>query len=131
MTSASDSRLPVPRGETLPAVAYPRAPAHVEPFVAALGPALTIRFLIAFGGAELHIADRPRARSAWAAFVGPEAAQRLADRAHLLPRRVPLGNPWLARCLAAEGHPTAEIARRLRASDTAVRGWLRPDPRRG
>ncbi|MGY6410649.1 MAG: helix-turn-helix domain-containing protein [Alkalilacustris sp.] len=131
MTSASDSRLAVPRGESLPAVAWPPAPAHVAPFVAALGPALAVEFLLRFGGAELHIAVWPRARSAWAAFVGPEAAQRLADRAHLLPRRVPLGNPWLARCLAAEDHPTAEIARRLRASDTAVCGWLKPDPHRG
>ena len=131
MTSASDSRLPVPRGETLPAVAYPPPPAHVAPFVAALGPALAVEFLLRFGGGELHIADRPRARSAWAAFVGPEAAQRLADRAHLLPRRVPLANRWLNHRLAAEGHTTAEIARRPRCSDVAVRGYLKTDPRRG
>lgn len=124
-------QLPALRPETLPAVAYPPPPAHVAPFVAALGPALAVEFLLRFGGAEMHIADRPRARAAWAAFVGPEAAQSLADRAHLLPRRVPLANRWLSHCLAAEGQTTAEIARRLRCSDVAVRRYLKTDPRRG
>lgn len=57
-----------------------------------------------------------------------EAAQRLADCAHLLPRRVPLGNQWLARALAAKGATTAEIAQRLRCSDVTVRGYLKPTP---
>lgn len=69
------------RPETLPAVAHPPPPAQVAPFVAALGPALAVAFLLRFGGAE-----RP-----------------IADRAHLAPRRTPLANRRSRHCLAGMG----------------------------
>jgi hypothetical protein len=111
----------------------PPPPAHVAPFVEALGAEATVALLLRFGGAEMHVARRPRARSAVAAAVGPEAAARLAALADRLPRRWPLAKEWLARCLHAQGLPVAEIARRLHASDVAVRGWLKRGaaPRRG
>lgn len=127
----TDPQLPALRPETLPTVALPPPPAHVARFAEAIGPELTMKLLLALGGGELGISDRPGARSRLVQIIGPDAARRLAARAHLLPRRIPLGNEWLARCLAAQGTPTAEIARTLRASDVAVRGWLKPGPRRG
>ncbi len=43
--------------------------------------------------------------------------------------RIPLASAWIARMLPRpcqrQGHPTAAIARRLRRSDTTVRGYLR------
>jgi hypothetical protein len=36
---------------------FPKPPAQVQHFVEVLGPELTVQFLLAFGGAELYIAD--------------------------------------------------------------------------
>lgn len=103
----------------------PVPPAHVAPFVEALGAEGAIEVLLQFGGAEVHMAGRPRARSRLVAAIGPEAAARLAAVADRLPRRWPLAKPWIAQSLHAQGLPVAEIARRLHASDVAVRGWVR------
>lgn len=109
----------------------PEPPAHVAPFVEAVGAEAAVALLLRFGGAEMHVAGRPRKRSRLVAAVGPEAAARLAAVAHRLPRRWPLAKPWLACCLHAQGLPVAEIARRLHASDVAVRGYLKRDGRSG
>lgn len=103
----------------------PRPPAHVEPFVRALGPRGAVRFLLAFGGAEMHFAQAPTRRGRLVQAVGAEGAARLAAEFGGLRLRVPLAKAWLARMLAAEGHSVAEIARRLRWSDVAVRRALR------
>ncbi|MGY6411727.1 MAG: helix-turn-helix domain-containing protein [Alkalilacustris sp.] len=121
---------PIPRPGTLPGPAYPKPPAHIARFADAIGPRLTVRFLPRFGGADMTFSLRPTRRSALVQALGQEAAQALCDRADQLPRRVPIGNPWLTGALAAEGLPVAEIARTLRVSDTAVRNWLKPDPHR-
>lgn len=103
----------------------PPPPAHVAPFVEAVGAEAAVELLLRFGGAEVHVAGRPRARSRLVAAVGEAAAARLAAVADRLPRRWPLAKPWIAQCLHAQGLPVAEIARRLHASDVAVRGWLK------
>lgn len=103
-----------------------RPPAHVEPYVTALGEAEAIRFFMAFGGAELYIARDPKGRGMVERELGVDTARRLselADRVHL-PRRVPMPKPWLAGVFKSQGLPVAEIARRLHASDVAVRRWL-------
>ncbi|TCO73063.1 helix-turn-helix domain-containing protein [Rhodovulum euryhalinum] len=107
---------------------YPKPPAHAAPYVDILGSALAVRFLMAFGGAELYWAENPGERSRVVQIVGVDLASALA-RADL-PPRVPLAKPWLAACLAHEGLSVAEIARTLHASDVAVRGWLRKNPYR-
>lgn len=104
--------------------AQPAPPAHVAPYVDALGTDLAIEFLLHFGGAELYLAKAPQS-SRLVAFMGPEPARRLAAEAHRMQRRVPLASPWIAATLASRGVPIAEIARRVRASDVAVRKWLR------
>lgn len=111
---------------------HPQPPAHVAAYVRALGPEMALTFLMTFGGADLVIGTNPQRRSRLVRTVGYERACRLA-RTGGLPKRVPLAKPWIARMLAFKGLPTAEIARRLHASDVAVRRWLSggvSDPRR-
>jgi hypothetical protein len=105
----------------------PRPPANVAPYVAALGPDAAVRFLLAFGGAEFYFAARPGPDNAAVDVIGIDGVRALAafsDKLHQR-QRVPLANRWLAKMLAWQGHSIAEIARRLRASDSTVRKWVR------
>lgn len=109
--------------------AHPAPPAHVVPCVDPLGTDLAIEFPLRFGAAELHLSKAPQS-SRLVAFMGPAPARRLAAEAHRMPRRVPLASPRIAATLASRGVPIAEIARRVRASNVAVRKWLRVARRR-
>lgn len=105
----------------------PRPPAHVEPYVKALGVETAVKFLLHFGGAELYIPRDPKGASEVAQVLGLDAARALAALAERtqLPRRVPTAKPWLACHMKyTEGLSHAKIARRLHASDVAVRRWL-------
>lgn len=108
-----------------PSRPMPRPPAQVQPYVEAMGPGLAVTFLLAFGGAEMHIADMPRGRSKHVALIGQEAAERLAAQSHRLQKRVPLAKAWLVAMLHWQGHSVAEIARRVRVTDVTVRNMLR------
>jgi hypothetical protein len=106
---------------------HPRAPAHVQPYVDALGPATAVEFFLEFGGAELSIPHEPRGQSRLVAVLGMPAARALSALAArtVLPRRVPIPKPWIARYLKVTGGLShAEIARKLHASDVAVRRWI-------
>ncbi len=112
-------------------------PAHIEPFVRILGVEGALTFLMTFGGAEL-VYHRNAIRSQLVQVMGRDAAIALADEdaARGLPRRVPLAKPWCTQVLREKGLPVAEIARRMHATDVAVRRWLKqvdnprqPDPR--
>lgn len=105
-----------------------RPPAHIAPYVEALGRDLAIRFLLEFGGAELYIPAAPKGRSRLVEVIGREGALALAQIAHRLPKRVPTAKPWIALCLRAEGQSVAGIARQLHASDVSVRKWLKRLP---
>lgn len=104
-------------------------PAHLEAYVRVLGVEGAIEFFMAFGGAELVYFLSPR-NSRLVDVIGLDAAQALAaeDARHGLPRRVPLGKPWVAQVWKSKGLPVAEIARRMHASDVAVRRWLKQQP---
>lgn len=104
-------------------------PAHLEPFVRVLGVEGAIEFLMAFGGAELVYSLSPR-NSRLVEVIGLEAARTLAeeDARRGLPRRVPLGKPWVAQVWKSKGLSVAEIARRMHVSDVAVRRWLKQQP---
>ncbi len=104
----------------------PRPPAQVAPYVEALGSDGAVAFLLAYGGAELTVYGNPH-RAGHVRLVGQDAAERLAAVADGLQKRVPLANRWLAKMLAWQGMSTAEIARRLRKTDVAVRGYLRDE----
>ena len=102
----------------------PRPPAHVQPYVDALGAATAVEFFLHFGGAELYIARDPKGGSALAEVLGMPAARALSALAErtILPRRVPIPKTWLAQYLKIiAGLPHAEIARRLHWSDVSVR----------
>lgn len=118
-----------------------RPPAQADPYVRVLGVEGTIEFLLHFGGTEIYFARSPQGRGQVEALVGRDRAAALAQAE--LPRRVPLCKPWIAQIARARGLPpdwkpltTAEIARRMHASDVTVRKWLgrsaarpAPDPR--
>ena len=105
-----------------------RVPAHLQPYVDALGEADAIRFLLAFGGAELYVPRDPKGQSRVARELGIDVARRLSEVADRLPRRVPTAKPWIARHLSAtRGLPVAEIARILHTSDVTVRKYLNGD----
>lgn len=113
----------------------PRPPAHIQPYVEALGVDSTVEFLMAFGGAELSLRVNPR-DGRLVALLGREKAMELAAIAGHLPRRIPLAKPWLAQQLHEKGLSVAEIARKLHVSDVSVRSYLKsrgprkpPDPR--
>jgi hypothetical protein len=115
---------------TLPARPMPKPTAQVEPFFDVLGPDLTVQFLLQFGGAELHISNDPKGRSAVERLVGADKAKVLAEsRNRAMQKRVPLAKRWLARMLHWQGHSGAHIARTLRATDVSVRGWLKGETR--
>ena len=102
----------------------PRPTAQVAPYVEALGAETAVQFLLAFGGAELYLAEDPKGRAAHERLIGPEKAQALAAISHRLQKRVPLAKRWLAAVLHWQGHSAAHIARTLRVSDVSVRRWL-------
>ncbi|WP_288960524.1 helix-turn-helix domain containing protein [uncultured Sulfitobacter sp.] len=113
----------------LPQKLTPKPNAQVAPFVEALGEDLAIEFLLKFGGAELYMEGyTQRTYGKAARFLGAENFSRLqamARRGRPFPKRVPLANPWLATALSCRGESTAEIARRLRVTDTTVRKLIR------
>lgn len=118
-----------------------RPPAQADPYVRVLGLEGAVEFLLRFGGTEIYLARTPQGRGQVEALVGKDRAAALAQAD--LPRRVPLCKPWIAQIAKAHGLPpdwkpltTAEIARRMHASDVTVRKWLgaaagraTPDPR--
>lgn len=110
---------------TSPIPNLPRPPAHIQPYVAVLGIEDTIRFLLAFGGAELYLTTTPKGRSRLAQMFGLDKAAAIARAAEHMPRRVPTAKPWIAQVSSAQGVSVAEIARFLHVSDVSVRGWLK------
>ena len=115
----------------LPARPTPRPPdappnrPRLAPDVDCLGAELAVRFLLAYGGAEIYLVSGPKGRSSAEALVGAEAVARMADHCQLGQRgRVPLARQWLARMLHWQGHSTARAARTIRASDGSVRAWI-------
>ena len=104
---------------------YPRQPAHIQPYVAVLGIEDTIRFLLAFGGAELYLTTTPKGRSKLALMFGLTKAAAIARAAEHMPRRVPTAKPWIAQVWAWQGQSVAEICRTLHVSDVTVRAWLK------
>lgn len=109
----------------VPGHPFPKPPAQVAPYVAVLGPELTVPLLLSFGGAELYVPVTPKGRSRLEQLVGAEKTAALAQATHLMQRRVPLANAWVAACLYFDGWSVSEIVRRIRVTDITVRKYLR------
>ncbi|MFN3575387.1 MAG: helix-turn-helix domain-containing protein [Tabrizicola sp.] len=109
----------------------PRPPAHLEPYVSALGVEAAIDLFLNFGGTYLYIPRQPTHRSELVRVLGMEKAQALAALAArtALPRRLPIGKKWIARVLKAQGLSEAKIATRLHVSNVTVSSYLRDDGR--
>lgn len=103
----------------------PRVTAQVEPYVAALGPELAVTFLLHYGGAELYVRTTRIEGVEYANLVGNDGARALAQHADKMQRRVPVAKAWLTAMLQWQGYTVAEIARKLRVSDTSVRRMLK------
>jgi hypothetical protein len=111
-----------------PAIRYPRHPANLDPYVEILGPALTVQFLLTFGGCTLYFPNDPRGRSEAEALIGPERLRALGQRLPSDRQRIPTSRAWVAHALRAEGRPVSEIARLSGRSDVQVRSYLRNSP---
>lgn len=102
---------------------YPKPPAQVAVFSDVIGVVLTVELLMQFGGAEYHFPKRANSSHELVALIGQDLADKLACASNL-PKRIPLAKPWLARYFASQGEGAAQIARKLKSSDTAVRKWI-------
>lgn len=109
----------------------PPPPAHLEPYVTALGVDCAIELFLSFGGTFLYIPRDPKGRSEVVKVLGMDKARTLADLAQqtVLPRRLPIGKKWIAQVLKSRGLPEAKIAIRLHVSNVAVTNMLRADLR--
>lgn len=104
----------------------PPPPLSIYDYHRVLGPELTCRFLMQFGGAELFLSPTPQGRSEVEKLIGPEKVAELAELGW--PRRVPLAKRWCAQYLRATTNlPQAEIARRLGTTTVTVRSYLKPE----
>ncbi|MBC7313611.1 MAG: hypothetical protein H5U11_14050 [Rhizobium sp.] len=103
-----------------------RVPAHVQPFVTAVGIEKTIDFLLAFGGSYVYLSENPQERSDVANAIGRDAAVKIARQVGSGSFRIPTAKPFIAAHLKYnKGLTTNAIARRLHATDVSVRGWLK------
>ncbi len=105
----------------------PRPPAHLAPYVDAIGVDAAMVLFLEFGGTELYLARDPRADSELVRVLGIDVARALGELAQstILQPRMPLGKAWVAQVLAGRGLSNAEIARRLHTTDVTVRKYLK------
>jgi hypothetical protein len=105
-----------------------RIDAHVEPFVNALGMQDACTFLLAFGGTEVYLSDRPRGNGMIARSVGTVILEKLSNSD--LPKgpiSVPMGNAFIVRYLRSQGMGLSEIARKARLTTASVQNYLQTD----
>ena len=101
----------------------PRPTAQIAPYVEVLGLELAIAFLLRFGGAPLYLPQDPKGKSEVEKLLGYAKLKELAARP-ALQARVPLAKRWLAQILHWQGYSNADIARKVRATDTTISGYL-------
>lgn len=99
-------------------------PAHIAPYVEALGEEKAFTFLLSFGGSVNYLSEAPHASSALCRAIGIEGVIALARRIGTGPLRVPAAKPYLAAVLQARGRNKQQIARELHVTDVTVRNWL-------
>ncbi|RVQ76133.1 hypothetical protein [Sinorhizobium medicae] len=103
----------------------PDTPAHIAPFVEALGADGAVDMLLEFGGSQIHLSrpDYDNMKSAVAERFGKQAVGALAKVFGAGYIKVPLGRQWIAQVLFERGTSLNEIARTVRADVATVRRW--------
>lgn len=103
-----------------------RVPAHLQPYVTAIGIEKAVAFLLAFGGSYVYLSENPQARSPVAEVVGREATIALAKHVGSGGFQCPTGKPFIAAHLKYnKGLTTNDIARQLHTTHVTVRKWLK------
>ncbi|MDQ0454696.1 hypothetical protein [Rhizobium paknamense] len=103
-----------------------RVPAHIQPYVTAIGIEQAIEFLLAFGGSYVYLSENPQKGSSVAAEMGMDAAMRLAAKVGSGALYVPTAKPFIASHLKYnKGLNTNDIARKLHTTHKTVSKWLR------
>jgi len=103
-----------------------RVPAHVQPYVTAVGIEKAIQFLMAFGGSYVYLSESPQTGSAVAEELGKDAAIRLAAKVGSGALYVPTAKPFIASHLKYnKGLNANDIARKLHTTHKTVSKWLR------
>lgn len=102
-----------------------KIPAHLQPYIEALGEDLGIEFLLSFGGSYVYLSERPQARSPIVELLGDQQSIALAKRIGTGSLRVPVGKPFIARHFRAKGWTVNAIARKLHVTDVTVRSWTK------
>lgn len=113
---------------SVPALQYPRHPAHLAPYVDVLGPQLALKFLIEFAGARLYFPQDPKGKSAAERMIGRDLLEALGRRLGESLPRVPVARTWMIHALKAEGRSNNEICRTIKVSDETVRKALMLPP---
>lgn len=104
-----------------------RVTAQVEPYVDALGLDLAVKFLLAFGGTEVYLSEKPKEDSQVVSAIGREGAIALARRIGSGPCRVHTAKPFLASYFRyMKDWSVVRIARELHMSEVSIRKWLGP-----
>lgn len=104
-------------------------PDHVALYVDAIGEDATIELLLACGGSEIYLADKPVGSMVTRA-IGEPATIELARKVGYGHIKLPIARRWIAAALFAKGKSKAEIARRVRVDVATVRRWFN-DPNYG
>jgi len=116
----------------LPEIVYPRHPAHIDPYVAVLGPRLALCFLLEFGGTpSLYFPNDPKGKSAAEHLIGPERLRALGQRFASQRVEVPRPRTWIIHALKAEGATVSEICRVAGCTRPTVAKALKLPPHGG
>jgi hypothetical protein len=104
-------------------------PAHICPFVRALGFDIAAKLFLELGGSDVTLSRKPRneTSSLLVRVIGIAGFEALNIEfgGHIeMQRRLPVARPFLCRHLYAQGETVSSVARRVRCSSVSVRKAL-------
>ncbi|UES58524.1 helix-turn-helix domain containing protein [Roseibium aggregatum] len=105
-------------------VEFPDPPAHVAPYVEALGVEGALALFLSMGGADVYLPKHSTPRSMTARTIGADKVDRLVSVLGYGYYKVPLAKQWCAQVMRVQGHSNAEIARVVRMDVAKVRQLL-------
>lgn len=103
-------------------------PAHIAPYVKAIGVDRAVALFLALGGSQIYLPRRSSSRTIAAQTIGADQVARLAAELGHGYYKVPIARQWVAEVLRDQGKSDNEIARIVRADVATVRRWLGPKP---